>query len=51
MVKGQDENDPSAVMPAQAGVQYTAPVVIRETGNTGSSAFADDDGVCYASLI
>jgi hypothetical protein len=33
-------------MSAKAGIQYSVPAEIseaRETGNTGSSAFADDD--------
>jgi hypothetical protein len=35
-----------AVIPAKAGIQYAAALVIepQRLWNTGSSAFADDDG-------
>jgi hypothetical protein len=38
-------------MPAQAGIQYYAPVEIREIGNTGSSAFADDDSASLVQVL
>ena len=37
----------SAVMPAQAGIQYAVTSIgIKRPAFTGSSAFADDDSEC-----